>query len=78
MTAAAAFTRTWPVGRFHATLSTPAPTLGVLGPVVIEWAPRMPKGLTVDEFSQYHTGRNRALAELAEQFGIRVAVLDLP
>ena len=77
MTAEAAFTRSWPVGSYNATLSTPKPKPGQQLTAVIEWTPSQPRRLTPAEFEQYRSGRDAALAEMAAELRINVAVVDL-
>lgn len=42
-----------------------------------EWAPDEPSRLSNEEWAQYRAGRNRALAMIAAELGINVAVMDL-
>jgi hypothetical protein len=77
MSTEAAFSRTWPVGRYTATLSSPAPVRGETRAAVVEWSPAMPRRLTADELAQYRAGRDAALAALADELRITVAVVDL-
>lgn len=53
------------------------PKPGALIHAVLEWDPTTPSRLTDEELRQYRDGRNRALADLAAERGINVAVLDL-
>lgn len=69
--------RTWPVGRYIVTMSIPKPRRGSVISATVEWAPDEPARLSVEELRQYRSGRNLALAELAAELGIRVAVVDL-
>lgn len=64
MSAEAAFTRSWRVGRYTATLSAPRPKPGQLLAAVIEWEPRQPDRLSTDEQAQYRRGRDDALRAL--------------
>lgn len=79
---AAIVSRSWPVGDRTASLSVPRPEPGKpahfpVGACVISWAPSPPTRLTPDEWRAYVRGRHAALADLAEELGIRVAVIDL-
>ncbi len=76
MSASAAFTRTWPVGRFTCTLSLPAEAAGALA-LSVEWAPDVPERLTAVELDAYRQGRNAALQAWAVATGQRVALVDL-
>jgi hypothetical protein len=42
-----------------------------------EWAPDSPSSLTDEEWREYRHGRHVALAELAAELGISVALLEL-
>lgn len=77
MSAEAAFTRSWAVGAFTASLSAPRPKPGQQLAAVIEWAPSVPARLTPDELAAYRAGRDAALLELATELGASVAVVDL-
>lgn len=77
MSAEAAFTRTWRVGTYRATLSCPRPRPGVTASAVIEWEPGIPQRLTKAEVTEYRAGRDCALADLARELRVRVAVVDL-
>jgi hypothetical protein len=77
MTAEAAFVRSWAVGIYTATLSTPQPVHGAQRAACIEWAPSVPRNLTADEWQQYRNGRNAALSDLAEHIGGTVALVEL-
>lgn len=76
MSATAGFTRTWRVGGFTATLTAPVPKPGAMASAVIEWEPAIPGRLSADELKQYRAGRDSALADLARDLGITVAVVD--
>lgn len=67
----AALVRSWPVGRYTATLTVPPLASGVLH-ALIEWAPHIPNDLTTTELEAYRRGRNAALAEL----GLTALILD--
>jgi hypothetical protein len=43
----------------------------------VEWSPSEPNSLTREELSLYRLGRDWAIAEIAAELGINVAVLDL-
>jgi hypothetical protein len=77
MSAEAAFTSTWRVGRYTATLSVPKPRPGAVLSAVIEWSPNRPASLSSAEWNQYRVGRNAAMAAMAEAMGINAAVIDL-
>lgn len=77
MSAEAAFTRTWRVGRYRATLSCPRPRPGVSAAACVEWEPSIPQRLTPEEARAYRAGRDAALRDLAAELRITVAVLDL-
>lgn len=69
--------RSWPVGVFTCELTVQRPKTGALMNAVVEWTPAEPPRLSTEEWRQYRAGRNRAIAELAAQLGISVAVLEL-
>ena len=77
MSAQAAITRSWKVGRYTATLNVPRATPGAVACAVIEWEPGLPDLLTAAEVTRYVRGRNAALAEMAAEMGITAAVVDL-
>jgi len=77
MSAQAAITRSWPVGKRTVTLSVPPLKHGTVMHAVIEWAPEQPPRLSGEEWHEYRVGRQIALAEIAGQLGIPMAVLDL-
>lgn len=74
----ALFTRTFAVGMRTATLSISRGHKGGPGAMVVEWAPDRPERLTLAEWQQYRQGRNAALADLGQQLGGRVAMVELP
>ena len=74
---AAAFVRSWRVGKHTVTLTIPKPDPGRVLCAAAEGDPEPPSGLSAAEWKQYTQGRRRALAELAREFGITVAVLDV-
>jgi hypothetical protein len=73
VTAEAAFTRSWSVGRYKATLCVAKPRPGQLASAVIEWEPHMPTSLSPREVQQYRDGRAEALSAL----GRNAAVIEL-
>lgn len=77
MSAEAAFTRTWRVGAYRATLSCPRPRPGVAASACIEWEPAIPQRMTPAEVTEYRAGRASALADLARELRVSVAVVDL-
>lgn len=77
MSAAAGFSRTWAVGKYRATLSCPRPRPGVTASACIEWFPHVPQRLTLREVDEYRAGRASALADLARELRVSVAVVDL-
>ncbi len=77
MSAGAAITRSWSVGKFNVTMTIPRESRGVAC-AVIEWAPHMPKRrLTDAELQEYRAGRGAALADIADELGITVGIVDL-
>lgn len=74
---AAAFTRSWPVGDFTATLTVPRHRHGAVAAAVIEWTPAVPSKLTPAEVEQYRAGRAAAFAELARRLGMRIGVVEV-
>lgn len=74
---ATAFSRSWPVGRYTATLLVPRHKPGAVASALIEWEPEMPTRLSPAEVEQYRTGRDAALHELAERLGLRIGVVDV-
>jgi hypothetical protein len=73
---APALVRTWAVGSYQVTLSVPMPRAGQTLSCVMEWTPELPEHLTDAEVEQYRAGRDRAIREIAEQLGVRAAVLE--
>lgn len=76
MSATAAFSRAWRVGKRTVTLSLPMNPAGLMH-AVIEWEPSVPRRLSRAELREYREGRARALCELAAETGRRIAVVDL-
>lgn len=70
---AAAISRSWPVGRYTATMSAPKPKSGATVCAVIEWEPHVPQCLTSKEREQYRAGRDAAIKAL----GLKALVIDL-
>ena len=66
-------TRSWPVGRYTATLSIRRPVDGPIVHADIVWKPGVPHDLTDRDYLKYRTGLVRAIAELGEQLGIDLA-----
>lgn len=77
MSAEVAFTRTWRVGRYRATLSCPKLKPGNTAAACVEWEPEIPQRMTAAEAIKYRAGRNAALADLARELGGNVAVLEV-
>jgi uncharacterized protein (UPF0254 family) len=68
--------RSWKVGAYVCTLFVPPMRAGVMH-AIIEWDPRQPDSLNREEIAAYRRGRNRALAELSAELGIRSAVVEV-
>jgi len=78
MSAEAAFaTCSWKVGKRSVTLTIPQPKPGKPVHVVCEWEPDEPNKLSTAEWAEYRAGRAHALAGVAAELGINVAVLEL-
>lgn len=77
MSAQAAFTRTWRVGRYRATLSCPRPRPGARAAACVEWEPEIPQRLTKSELEAYRDGRDAAVRDMAAELHVTVAVLEL-
>lgn len=75
MSATTAFTHTWLVGRFTATL-TAHPRPGASELSVIEWAQHIPQRLTPEEGEAYRAGRDRAFGEMAQALGLNMALME--
>jgi hypothetical protein len=74
----AALSRTWSVGRWQVTLTTPQATPGKVRHAVFEWSPALPtRPLTKAEMRQYRAGRDRAVAELARAIGGQALLLEV-
>ncbi len=74
---AAVLTRSFRVGCRTVTMTMPAPRLGECVCLAIEWAPTPPRRLSKREWRQYRTGRNAAVAELAELTRLKTAILEI-
>lgn len=70
-------TRAWHVGARTVTFTVPRPQPGHAVHCCCEWSPDEPTRLPPDEWRQYAAGRHAALAEMAAELGITVAVIDL-
>lgn len=77
MNAEAAFVRTWRVGSYTASLTSPVPRRGQARAAVIEWSPEQPGRLSPDLLGAYRRGRDQALADMAREYGITVGVVEL-
>lgn len=69
--------RSWPVGRFTATLTVPRAHRGATAAAVIEWTPHVPPRLTDAEIAEYRAGRTRAMADLARLRGGSVLLVEV-
>lgn len=58
-------------------MTIPKPVSGKAIVACVEWAPDEPSRLSDEEMRAYRQGRHTALAELAEELGIRIGVLEL-
>ncbi len=70
-------TRIWRVGARTVTFTVPRPKPGQAVHCSCEWDPDQPKLLSPEEWRQYAAGRAAALAVIAEELRINVAVVDL-
>jgi len=78
MSAQAAFaTCSWRVGYRTVTLTLPRPKPGQPVFLTCEWAPNDPSRLSTAEWAEYRAGRAHALARVAAELGISVALLEL-
>lgn len=68
--------RTWQVGTRTVAFTVPRPHPGQAVHCVCEWSPDEPTHLTPEEWNQYRAGRAAALAEMAAELGVVVAVID--
>ncbi len=71
-----ALVRSFAVGHRICTLTIPHPKSGGLVCMVAEWAPDMPKRLNRHEWRQYRQGRDKAIAELSRDLGVRTLVVE--
>ena len=72
-----ALVRTFAVGRrYRCTITMRKPIPGTVGSTLFEWEPDVPKNLTKAELRDYRAGRDAAVAELAQMFGIQVALVE--
>lgn len=79
MSASLAVESVFKVGKYTVTLTLPA-NVEPGRPLALhcEWDPRLPnRPLTPSEWTQYTTGRDKAVADLAERAGLRIAVVNL-
>ena len=74
---APALTRSFSVGHRTVTVTMPAPRMGKVRYMTIEWVPDPPQRLSKREWRQYRAGRNAAVAELAEREGIEAAIIEI-
>jgi len=58
-------------------MTIPRPKPGCVISASVEWAPCEPSALTSEQWRQYRYGRNVALAEMAAELDISVALLEL-
>jgi hypothetical protein len=73
----AALVRQFKVGPYSITLSVPKVAPGGAASACVEWEPHMPKRLSVMELAQYRAGRDAAIAEIANELGGTVAVMEV-
>ena len=73
---APALVREFPVGHRVCTIKVRMPKLGVTTNVIAEWSPDAPTNLSRSELDQYRKGRDRVLAEIGDQIGGKVAVIE--
>lgn len=74
---AAILTRSWRVAGRTCTLSVPRPEPGKALSACMEWEPSPPKSMTAEDWRAYRAGRNAALAEVAAELNIAVAVVEV-
>jgi hypothetical protein len=77
MTDSIAVSRSFRVGRYTCTLSTPRPERGAVLAMVAEWSPHVPTRLSSTELRAYRAGRDAFVAELAAQIGGTAAVVEV-
>ena len=73
---APALVRDFRVGHRMCTITVQMPKLGITTNVTAEWSPDAPTNLSRSELDQYRKGRDRALAEIGDQIGGNVAVIE--
>lgn len=77
MSASAALaSRSWSVGERTVTLTIPNMKPGKPAHMAVEWSSE-PARLTAEEWAEYRAGRNHAIAQIAAELGINVAVLEI-
>ena len=74
---AAVAVRSWKAGGYTCEMTVQRPKPGAVVNALVEWSPNEPSRLTAEEWAEYRAGRNRAIAQLAAELCINVAVLDL-
>lgn len=62
-----AIVRTFKVGNYTCTLSSPSPERGAVLVMTAEWSPQVPVRLSSAELRAYRAGRDAFVAELAAQ-----------
>lgn len=72
--ATAAIEITFSVGRYVCHMAYPLPAGS--GQLEANWSPEMPAKLSAAEMSQYRAGRDALIAQVAEQTGLNVAVVE--
>ena len=78
MSAEAAFAvRSWSAGRYTCQMTLQRLKPGAVVNALVEWSPSEPSHLSTSEWAAYRAGRHQALAELAAELGVTVAVLEL-
>ena len=75
-TDAAFAVRTWRVGAYTVEMTLQRPEPGAVVNACYAWSPREPARLTMHEWAEYRAGRDHALAGIAAELGINMAVLD--
>ena len=73
---APALVREFRVGHRMCTITVQMPKLGIMTNMTAEWSPEAPTNLSRTELNQYRKGRDRVLAELGNQIGGKVAVVE--
>jgi hypothetical protein len=72
-----ALVRTFAVGERTVTVTVPRAAPGAVVAMAFEWSPDTPPRLSPSEWREYRTGRDAALAELADVIGGKIAVVEL-